>query len=61
MIKINCQKFIENDGKFYSEFYPTLAGALNEYSIFQMFIVTSQMNAQMEMMEKSNEKKEYKN
>ena len=58
MIKINCQKFIENDGKFCSEFYPTLTDALNVYSTFQMFIATSQMNAQMEMMEKSSEKKE---
>ena len=58
MIKINCQKFIENDGKFCSEFYPTLTDALNVYSTFQMFIATSQMNAQMEMMEKSSEKTE---
>ena len=60
MIKINCQKFIETDGKFYSEFYPTLIDALNVYT-FQMFIVTtSQMNTQIEIMEKINEKKNRK-
>jgi len=48
MIKINCQKFIENDSKFCSEFYPTLTDALNVYSTFQMFIATSQMNLQMQ-------------
>jgi hypothetical protein len=58
MIKMNCQKFIENDSKFCSEFYPTLTDALNVYSTFQMFIATSQMNAQMAMMEKGNENKE---
>ena len=58
MIKINCQRFIENDSKFCSEFYPTLTDALNVYSTFQMFIATSQMNAQMAMMEKGNENKE---
>ena len=59
MIKINCQKFIETDGKFYFEFYPTLIDALNVYT-FQMFIVTSQMNTQIEIMEKINEKKNRK-
>ena len=58
MIKMNCQKFIENDSNFCSEFYPTLTDALNVYSTFQMFIATSQMNAQMAMIEKNNEKKE---
>ncbi len=61
MIKNNCQKFIENDNKFCSEFYPTLTDALNVYSTFQMFIATSQMNAQMEMIEKTNEKKKSEN
>ena len=58
MIKIHCTKYIENDNKFCTEFYPTLTDSFNVYSTFQMFIATSQMNAQMEMMEKSSEKKE---
>ena len=57
MIKIHCTKYIENDNKFCTEFYPTLTDSFNVYSTFQMFIATSQMNLQMQMTETQKEEK----